>query len=543
MATTPAGDSPAAQAILDGRTALGIEFGSTRIKAVLIGPDHMPLATGGHTWESQCVDGVWTYPLSAVWDGLRACYASLAQQVTQRYATELTRVGAIGVSAMMHGYLAFDAADELLVPFRTWRNTNTGPAADRLTELFGAHIPQRWSVAHLLQAIIDGEEHVARVAHLNTLAGYVHSCLTGERVVGIGDASGMFPVDNAAHDFDQDLLARFDAAVAAEQLPWRLADVLPTVLVAGQPAGRLTEAGAQLLDPSGKLCLGIPFCPPEGDAGTGMVATNSVAPRTGNVSVGTSIFAMLVLDEPLREVHQEIDVVATPAGAAVAMVHCNNGANEIDAWAGVFGEFAAAAGFPVPTARVFEALMRSALVGEPDGGGLLAYNYLAGEELVGLAAGRPLLTRGPDARLTLANLMRAQVFAAVATLRMGMDILTGEEGVRVDAMFAHGGLLTTEGTAEHLLAAALDAPVSVGQSAGEGGAWGIAVLAAYARDRSGLAADDPAALTDFLNSAIGPRLGVRTVAPEPADVAGFAAYLRRFRDGLAIQRAAITALG
>ncbi len=525
--------------IAAGRTALGIELGSTRIKACLIGPDHAPIATGSHAWENQLVDGVWTYALDDVWAGLQAAYADLVADAERRHGAAPMTYAAIGVSAMMHGYLAFDADGSLLTPFRTWRNTSTGPAAAELSALFGHNIPLRWSVAHLYQAVLDDERHVADIAVLTTLAGYVHWRLTGRLALGVGDASGMFPIDTATTDYDERMLAQFDALVEPRRPGLRLAPLLPEVLVAGQEAGWLSDEGAALLDPTGALLPGAPLCPPEGDAGTGMVATNAVAPRTANISVGTSIFAMVVLERPLTAVHDELDLVTTPAGDVVAMVHCNNGASELGEWAGVFGQFAAALGRPAEPDEVFGALLAAAAQGEPDAGGVLAYNYLAGEPITGLAAGSPLVVRTPDSRLTLANLARAQVFGMFGTLSLGMAVLA-DEGVALDAMYAHGGLFRTAGAAQRLLAAAVDAPVAVGQAAGEGGAWGIALLAAYlveARD----AADVPE-LGAWLAGQVFAEAGLTVVEPDPADTAGYAAFLERYRAGLAIERAA-AALG
>ncbi len=521
-------------AIEEGRTALGVEFGSTRIKAVLTGPNNAVLATGGHDWENQFTDRVWTYPLDAVWSGLQDAYASLAADIRSRYGLELRTLGAMGVSAMMHGYLAFDAAGELLVPFRTWRNTITGPASEQLSELFGYNIPQRWSIAHLYQAVLGGEEHVGRIASINTLAGYVHQQLTGERVLGVGDASGMFPIDTTTGGYHAEMLAQFDDLVAGHGFGWRLADLLPSVLAAGAPAGRLTEAGAALLDPSGTLQPGVLCCPPEGDAGTGMVATNSVAPRTGNVSAGTSIFAMVVLEHELERMHPELDLVTTPAGDLVAMVHCNNGASELNTWAGVFGEFATRIGATTDAGAVFEALFTASLDGDPDCGGLLAYNYLSGEHITGLEEGRPLFVRTPDSRFTLANFMRAQLFAALASLRIGMNILLTDEQVALDSLFAHGGLFKTKGVAQRYLAAAVDAAVSVGDIAGEGGAWGIALLAAYTRDRA-----DGQTLAHYLTTQVFAGASLETIEPDPADVTGFNAYVARFSAGLPVEHAAI----
>ncbi|ROS76670.1 xylulokinase [Cellulomonas sp. PhB143] len=523
------------EAVAAGRTALGIELGSTRIKACLVGQDGTPLATGSHDWENRLVDGTWTYSLDAVEEGLRECYARLVADAEERYGVRPTTFGALGVSAMMHGYLAFDAQDALLVPFRTWRNTTTGRAAEELTEAFGHNVPRRWSVAHAYQAVLDDEPHVAQVASLTTLAGYVHRRLTGRSVLGVGDASGMFPLDPRTGGYDRRMLDAYEALAARHGVPWRLADVLPEVRAAGEEAGRLTPVGAAWLDPTGTLRAGVPLCPPEGDAGTGMVATCSVAPRTGNVSAGTSIFAMVVLEKPLDRVHPEIDVVATPAGHPVAMVHCNNGADELGAWARLFGELAAALGRPAAPDDVFRALFRAALEGEADGGGLLAYNYLSGEPVTGLDEGRPLLVRTPESRLTLANLARVQVDTAFATLALGMRTLA-QERVAVDALYAHGGMFRTAGAAQRLLAAALDVPVTVGSAAGEGGAWGIAVLASY------LGAGAGADLDTFLRERVFASAQTVTAEPDADDVAGFAVYLDRFEAGLDAERAAVAAL-
>lgn len=531
MTTTPLGD--AQQTIIDGRTALGIELGSTRIKAVLIGSDHQVLATGGHSWENQFTDRLWTYPLDAVWAGLADAYASLTADLRQRHSVELTTVGSLGISAMMHGYLAFDAANQLLVPFRTWRNTHTGAAVDRLSAAFGHNIPHRWSIAHLYQAILDEEPHIGSIAYLTTLSGYVHAQLTGEHVLGIGDASGMFPIDTAGGGYDQTMITSFDQLIAARNLPWQLAELLPTIRTAGEHAGTLTEAGARLLDPTGTLQPGIPLCPPEGDAGTGMVATNAVAPRTGNVSAGTSIFAMIVLEQPLSRVHHELDLVTTPAGDPVAMVHCNNGASELNAWAALFAEFATAIGAEIDTRTVFETLFRASLSGGPDCSRLLAYNYLSGEPITGLAEGRPLFLRTPDSTFDLATFIRTQLYAALATLRIGMDVLA-EEGVELDAMFAHGGLFTTQGIAQKYLAAAINTPVTVSDTASEGGAWGIAVLAAYLANKT-----PSQSLADYLLTQVFTDTDLTTEQPDPADRDGFNAFMSRYIAALPIQRAAI----
>ncbi|MGX5697710.1 xylulokinase [Agromyces soli] len=538
--------------ILEGRTALGIELGSTRIKACLVDADEPTrvLAVGSHEWENEFTeDRRWSYPLAAVWSGLQAAYAELVADAERRHGAAPERFGALGVSAMMHGYLAFDAQGELLVPFRTWRNTSTGPAAGELSEAFGLNIPLRWSIAHLHQAVLDAEPHVPGIDFITTLAGYVHWRLTGRKVLGVGDASGMFPIDSATGGYDAALVARYDAILAARAAagtavpPAALTALLPEVLAAGEPAGELTAEGAALLDPSGRLQPGTPLCPPEGDAGTGMVATDSVAPRTGNVSAGTSIFAMVVLERPLASAHHELDLVTTPAGDPVAMVHCNNGASELAAWAGVFGRFAEAAGpgrdgSAVDGDAVFEILFREALDGEPDAGGLVAYNTLAGEPIAGLDEGRPMIVRTPDSRLTLANLMRAQLYGVYGTLALGMRVLAGE-GVELDRMFAHGGIFRTAGVAQRFLAGALDAPVAVGETASEGGAWGIAVLAAYLRER---AAGMTAELGAYLDERVFADAPLEVVEPEASDVAGFAAYLDRYRAGLAAEAAAVAAL-
>ena len=462
-------------AILNGKTSLGIEFGSTRIKAVLVGEDNAPIASGSHEWENRYVDGVWTYTLEDIWTGLQDCYKNLTEDVKKQYGVALETVGAIGFSAMMHGYMAFDKDGELLVPFRTWRNTITGPASEELTKLFDFHIPQRWSIAHLYQAILNGEEHVKDVTFFTTLAGYIHWQLTGEKVLGVGEASGMFPIDIATRNWNERMVASFDELVAPKGYPWKLEEILPKVLLAGEKAGALTEKGAKLLDPTGTLKAGIPVCPPEGDAGTGMVATNSVKVRTGNVSAGTSVFGMVVLEKELQKVHDEIDLVTTPAGDLVAMVHCNNCTSDLNAWVGIFKEFAEAFGMEVDMNKLFGTLYNKALEGDADCGGLLAYNYFSGEHITGFEEGRPLFVRTPDSKFNLANFMRVNLFASLGVLKTGMDILLKEEGVKLDEILGHGGLFKTKGVGQGILAAALNTPVSVMETAGEGGAWGIAV--------------------------------------------------------------------
>ncbi|WP_345800330.1 FGGY-family carbohydrate kinase [Microbacterium sp. AZCO] len=527
----------AAAAIREGRTALGIEFGSTRIKACLVDADNPAtvLAVGSHEWENEFVGRSWTYSLESVWAGVQDAYAGLVADVKAHYGATLETVGAIGVSAMMHGYLAFDEAGELLVPFRTWRNTNTERSAAVLSELFGVNIPLRWSIAHLYQAVLDEEPHIGKVDFFTTLAGYVHWKLTGRKVLGVGDASGMFPIDPATRNYDQAMVEKFDRLVSERAYGLRVTALLPEVLLAGQDAGSLTTEGAVLLDPTGALRPGSPLCPPEGDAGTGMVATESVAPRTGNVSAGTSIFAMVVLERPLSRVHHELDVVTTPAGDPVAMVHCNNGASELASWVGLFQRFVAVAGGELDADEVFEVLFREALDGDPDAGGLLAYNHLAGEPIAGLPEGRPLFVRTPESRFTLANFMRAQLYGVFGTLALGMRVLEGE-GVALDRMFAHGGVFRTAGVAQRFLAGALGAPVAVGETAAEGGAWGIAVLAAYLGSASDLD------LGAYLRTRVFADAAIDVVEPDPEDVPGFAAYLSHYRAGLAVESAAVTAL-
>ncbi len=518
------------QSILAGHTALGIELGSTRIKAVLIGRDYRPLAIGSHNWENQLVDGIWTYSLADARAGLQACYADLKADVHAQYGVPLTTVGVMGISGMMHGYLPFDASGKLLTPFRTWRNTMTAQAAERLTAAFGFSIPQRWSVAHLYQAILNNEPHVGAIAHLTTLAGYIHWQLTGVRVLGVCEASGMFPI-GADGQYNADMLATFDALSGQE---CALSDLLPRVLTAGDAAGRLTAQGAALLDPTGDLQPGIAFCPPEGDAGTGMVATDAVTPRSGNVSAGTSVFAMAVLEKQLSRPYPEIDMVTTPAGDPVAMVHCNNGCGDIDAWVALFEEFAKAAGLTLSKSQLYQLLFAQALDADADGGGLLSYNYLSGEHITGFEAGRPLLARSPSSRLTLPNFMRTQLFTSLGALHTGMRILYDNEGLRLDRMAGHGGFFKTPVVGQRIMAAALNTPVTVSATAGEGGPWGMAVLAAFLRDRNGAET-----LGDFLTRRVFADNTATTQPPLPDDVAGFAAFMRRYTAGLAVERAAI----
>lgn len=524
------------EAIKAGKTSLGIEFGSTRIKAVLIGEDATPLASGSHEWENQYDNGIWTYSLEAIWGGLQSCYRDLAEDVKNTYGVELETVGSIGFSAMMHGYMAFDRNGELLVPFRTWRNTTTEQAAKVLTEVFHYNIPQRWSIAHLYQAILNKEDHVKDITFLTTLAGYIHWKMTGEKVVGVGDASGMFPIDSMTKDYDASMTEKFDN-LTDNVYPWKIKDLLPKVLLAGENAGTLSEEGAKLLDTSGKLKAGIPVCPPEGDAGTGMAATNSVAVRTGNVSAGTSVFAMIVLEKELENVHMEIDLVTTPSGDPVAMVHCNNCTSDLNAWVGLFGEFAESFGIDVDMDRLFSVLYNKALEGDADCGGLLAYNYFSGESITGFEEGRPVFARSVEGKFNLANFMRVHLFTALGALKNGLDILLKEEKVEVDKIYGHGGLFKTPVVGQRIMAAAMDTPVSVMETAGEGGAWGIAVLASYMQNKA-----DAESLSDYLaNKVFGGEDGV-TEQPISSDVTGFDEFLKRYNAGLPIERAAVDTL-
>jgi sugar (pentulose or hexulose) kinase len=516
-----------------GEAVLGIELGSTRIKACLIGPGGASLSTGSSAWENRWVDGHWTYGLDEVWDGLAQAFADLRRSVRETYGCELTSLAGLGVSAMMHGYLAFDSDDELLVPFRTWRDTTTAQAAVELSGLLEANIPMRWSAAHLKQAVLDGEDHVGSIAYLTTLAGYVHWQLSGQKVLGIGDASGMFPVDSDTLDYDAARIEKFDSHLGDVLPSGGLLSLLPRVLTAGTPAGELTERGAKLLDPEGSLSAGTPMCPPEGDAGTGMVATNSVRPRTGNVSVGTSIFAMVVLESPLKELHPEIDLVTTPAGPAVAMVHCNNGADELNRWVCLFKQAASVlhGGREITTDEAFGTLLAAAEDGAADADGILVFNNISGEPITGLAQGRPLLVRGPDSQLDLGNIMRAQVYSVFATLAIGLDVLSSE-GVELEHLNAHGGLFRTAGVAQRLLAVATETPTVVAESAGEGGAWGIALLADYLHH-----AEIP--LERYLDEEVFSGTWTHAVTPTPHDAAGFRTYLDRYRRGLTVESAAV----
>ncbi len=519
-----------------GKAILGIEFGSTRIKAVLVDEDNRPIAQGVHDWENQLVDGLWTYSTEAIWYGLQDCYAHLRENVRAEYDVEIESLAAIGISAMMHGYMPFNERAEILVPFRTWRNTNTGRAAEELSKLFVFNVPLRWSISHLYQAILDKETHVKDITYLTTLAGYIHWQLTGEKVLGIGDASGMLPIDSETMNYSAGMISKFDALVAPESFPWKLEDIHPRVLVAGADAGYLTAEGARRLDVSGHLKPGAPFCPPEGDAGTGMVATNAVLKRTGNVSAGTSSFSMIVLEKELSKPYEVIDMVTTPDGYPVAMVHCNNCTSDLNAWVNLFKEYQQLLGVPVDMNEVFGKLYNNALTGDPDCGGLLSYNYFSGEPVTGLTEGRPLFVRSATDKFSLANFMRANLYASVAVLKIGNDILFNEEHVQVDRITGHGGLFKTPGVGQRVLAAALNSPISVMETAGEGGAWGIALLAAFVvNNRKGQS------LPEWLNDCVFLGNAGTEIAPSREDVEGFNKYIETYKRGLAIEKAAVEA--
>ena len=515
------------------QTVLGIELGSTRIKAVLLDRRHIPIASGGYEWENQLVDGLWTYSMEAVHAGLQSCFADLKKNVEETFGVPLTTVGGIGVSGMMHGYLPFDRAGKQLAEFRTWRNTVTGPAAKELTELFGFNIPQRWSVAHLYQAMLNGEEHVRDIGYLTTLAGYIHWKLTGQKVLGIGEASGMFPIDSGTLDYDGEMVRKFDLHVRDRNLNWKLLDILPKVLPAGSPAGVLTEEGAHFLDPTGTLRPGIPCAPPEGDAGTGMAATNSVRVHTGNVSAGTSDFAMLVADH-MPGVHREVDMVTTPAGLPVAMVHCNNCTSDINAWVGLFSQFADAIGAPRDKGELFTLLFQKALEGDADCGGLLSYNYFSGEGVTDLDEGRPVFAREQNCSFTLANFMRTHLMSALATLKIGLDILTAQEQLTVERLYGHGGFFKTPGVGQRILSAAVGAPVSVMETAGEGGPYGMALLTAYMLWRQ-----EGEGLEDYLDHKVFAQARSSTLQADQADIDGFQAFLERYKRAFDVERTAI----
>ena len=520
--------------IESGKAILGIEFGSTRIKAVLIDTDNNPIAQGSFEWENQLVDGLWTYSIDTIWKGLQDCYADLRKNVKAEYDCEIKQLAAIGISAMMHGYMAFGKDENILVPFRTWRNTNTAKAAAELSELFHFNIPLRWSISHVYQAILNGEDHINKIDFLTTLAGYIHWQLTGKKVLGVGDASGMLPIDSNTNNYDAEMVAKFDKLIETKNLGWKILDILPEVLNAGEDAGVLTEEGAKKLDPSGTLQAGTPLCPPEGDAGTGMVATNAVRQRTGNVSAGTSSFSMIVLEKALSQPYEVIDMVTTPDGSPEAMVHCNNCTSDLNAWVGLFKQYQELLGVPVDMNEVFGKLYNHALEGDADCGGLIAYNYISGEPVTGLAEGRPMFVRSANDHFNLANFMRANLYASVAVLKIGNDVLFKDEKVQVDRITGHGGLFKTKGVGQRILAAAINSPISVMETAGEGGAWGIALLAGYLVNN-----EEKLSLADYLDKKVfAGNTGVE-IAPTAEDVAGFDKYIETYKAGLAIEKAAV----
>ena len=524
----------AKETIQAGKAILGIEFGSTRIKAVLIDGDNKPIAQGSHEWENSLVDGLWTYSIEEIWYGLQDCYADILKDVKAQYDCVVENLAAIGISAMMHGYMAFDENDKILVPFRTWRNTNTGQAAAKLSELFVYNIPLRWSISHLYQCILEDNSHVKDIKFLTTLAGYIHWQLTGEKVLGVGDASGMLPIDPETKDYNAEMVSKFDKLVAPKGYPWKLLDILPKVLMAGEAAGTLTEEAAKRLDVSGNLKGGIPLCPPEGDAGTGMVATNAVKQRTGNVSAGTSSFSMIVLEKDLSKPSEMIDMVTTPDGSLVAMVHCNNCTSDLNAWVKLFREYQELLGVPVDMNEVYGKLYNNALKGDADCGGVLTYNYISGEPVTGLQDGRPLVVRSANDKFNLANFIRANLYATVAVLKLGNDILFNEEKVKVDRITGHGGLFKTKGVGQRVLAAALNSPISVMETAGEGGAWGIALLAGYLVNNT-----DERNLADYLENVVFAGNTGTEVSPTAEEVEGFNRYMETYKAGLAIEKAAV----
>lgn len=519
--------------IEQGRAVLGMEFGSTRIKAVLTDDNGKVLATGHHDWENRLQDGIWTYSEKDITGGLRACYASLAADVYDKYDVYITSLAALGFSGMMHGYIALDENDNLLVPFRTWRNTITGEASMKLTSLFGFHIPQRWSIAHLYQAILNGEKHVSGIKYLTTLAGYIHYRLTGNKVMGVGEASGMFPIDSSACDYDRKYMEQFDELITDRHYDWKLRDILPRVLTAGEDAGCLTDDGAALLDASGKLKAGAHLCPPEGDAGTGMTATDAVGVRTGNMSAGTSVFAMVVLDKQLEKLHEELDMVTTPDGSPVAMVHCNNCTSDINAWAGLFMDFAKCMGFKVDTGKVYETLFTKALEGSADCGGIVTCNYFSGEHITGFDEGRPLVVRQPDSTLNIANFMKSNIYSSIASLKIGLDILFKDEKVGLDRITGHGGFFKTPVAGQRIMAAAMNTPVTVMENAGEGGAWGMALLGLYMIHNK-----EYNSLGDFLHNRIFADVRSTVISPVAEDVRDFDDYMDRYKTTLKVEKAA-----
>lgn len=519
--------------IENGNTSLGIEFGSTRIKAILIDESFTPVASGSFTWENSLENGIWTYSLNEVKEGLQKAYASLKADIKNKYGVTLKKIGALGVSAMMHGYLAFDECGNLLVPFRTWRNTITGEASRELSELFAFNVPERWSVAHLGQAIINGEEHLKDIASFTTLAGYVHNLLTGVNVLGIGDASGMFPIDSTTLQYDEEMIKKFNLWAKERGFNKDVKKLLPPLLLAGEKAGYLTKEGAKLLDIDGDLESGVICAPPEGDAGTGMVATNSVLPLSGNVSAGTSVFAMAVLDKALKGYYPEIDVVTTPAGKDVAMVHCNNCSGDIDAWVNLFRESAISFGAEVSLDKAYEVLLNKALEGKPNCGGIVSLNYISGESITSFNEGRPMLVRGAEDKLALPEIMRSLLYSAFATLRIGMDILYDKEGVKLNSIAGHGGYFKAKQVGAIMASSALKTAITVTQTAGEGGPWGMAILAKYVSDNLGIG------LEEYLSSKVFASTSVERYEASKEDMEGFSAYMEEYYKILKAERAFI----
>lgn len=519
--------------IKSGKTAIGIELGSTRIKTVLIGEDNFPIASGSYDWENSYINSIWTYSIEEIWAGVQGSFRDLTENVKEKYDIVIDSVGSIGISAMMHGYMAFDKNNNLLTPFRTWRNNITGVASEKLTSLFNYPIPQRWSIAHLYQAILNNEEHVPQISFMTTLAGYIHWKLTGEKVLGVGEASGMFPIDLNTKKFDKNMIDMFNQKTSQNNYPWKLEDILPGILLAGQQAGALTSEGAKLLDTSGNLKAGIPFCPPEGDAGTGMVATNSIAVRTGNVSAGTSVFAMIVLEKELAKAYSEIDQVTTPDGSLVAMVHSNNCTSDYDAWISIFAEAFKAVGMEITKPMLYDTLLGMALKGDPDCGGLLSYGYISGEHITNFEEGRPLFVRSSNSNFNLANFMRVNLFTALGALRTGLNILFEKEAVKVDVIRGHGGFFKTKDVGLKIMSAATTVPISILETAGEGGAWGIALLASFMVNKK-----EEESLADFLNNIFDGKEGA-SVNPDPSDVKGFDEFMKRYTQGLKIEKAAV----
>ncbi len=513
-----------------GRIYLGIELGSTRIKASLIDDMYKPIADGSFSWENEYKNGIWTYSLDNIHNGIQSCYRSLCDNVYEKYDTTITKIAAIGISGMMHGYMAFDSEDKLLVPFRTWRNTITEQAAEELTSLLGFNIPQRWSISHLYQAALNREAHLSKLVSINTLAGYIHKKLTGRSEVGVGEASGIFPIENGS--YNESYIDKIQHRLSGLGFPFNLHELMPAVRNAGDEGAFLTEDGARFLDPAGNLEAGIPVCPPEGDAGTGMVATNSVLPRTGNISAGTSIFSMLVLEKPLSTYYTEIDMVTTPDGAPVAMVHCNNCCGELDAWINMFNEFAELTGCSLGKSALYELLYQNAFKSTAGNSNIVTYNYISGEPVTGLQSGKPMYFRNGDTALTLGSFFKAQLYSAIASLKIGMDILFDNEKVSADGFTGHGGLFKVKGVAQQIMADALNTPVTIMETAGEGGAWGMALLAAFMINKNGRS------LADFLSEDVFSQSESETLLPDKVGHDYFESFMSNYKTGLSVQRAA-----